>query len=296
MSSTIDWDVRPLTGAIGAEVIGPKLSRLDDRQWAELQSLWLEHLALFFPGQYLDADEHVALGRRFGQLEVHPFIPKLDDAHPEIVVLNSHRGGGKTNVWHTDVTFSATPPMASILYMQTCPPLGGDTMVTNQYLAYETLSPALKDLLEGLTAEHTAAPFGHPEITAVHPAVRIHPATGRRSLYVNRTFTSHFVELRRSESDALLQYLFSWSEQPNFNCRYSWNQGDIGIWDNRCTQHYAVDDYEDTRVLHRVTVLGDEPRGGTPRYAAFDDAGADRGLLDDGGPIAIDSRTNSVGH
>ena len=128
---------------------------------------------------------------------------------------------------------------------------------TNQYLAYEMLSDPIRDLLEGLTAVHHAAPFGHPEQHATHPVMRTHPDTGRRSLFVNRTFTSHIVELQRSESDALLEYLYTWSEQPRFQCRYSWSEGTIGIWDNRCTQHYAVPDYEERRIIERVTVIGD---------------------------------------
>ena len=153
-------------------------------------------------GSHLDADAHVALGRRFGTPEIHPYIPKRDDDHPEIVVIDTVGGGAE--FWHTDVTFSATPPMASILQMVMNPPRGGDTLFTNQYLAYETLSDPIRDLLEGLTAVHTATIFGHPEQNVAHPVVRTHPDTGRKSLFVNRTFTSHLVEVQRSESDALL--------------------------------------------------------------------------------------------
>jgi taurine dioxygenase len=181
--------------------------------------------------------------------------------------------------------------------MITCPARGGDTMWTNQYLAYETLSTPLRDFVGALTATHTASPFGHPEMTATHPAVRIHPETGRRSLFVNRTFTSHLNELRRSESDALLDYLYRWSEQPRFQCRYRWSAGTVGIWDNRCTQHYAVDDYEERRVIQRVTVLGDHPSGSEARWEPFLDtrtsaasayARADRRVVE------TDKRTNSI--
>ena len=183
-------------------------------------------------------------------------------------MLDSDKGA-RADTWHTDVTFSATPPMASILSMVVCPERGGDTLWTNQYLAYETLSDPIRELVDGLTAVHHAAPFGRPEIRAEHPAVRIHPETGRRALYVNRTFTSHFKELRRSESDALLRMLCDWSEQPAFQVRYRWSKGAIGIWDNRCTMHFAINDYDETRVIQRVTVLGDAPRGGKPRWPAF---------------------------
>jgi taurine dioxygenase len=260
MTSTtnLDLDVRPLTGACGAEVLGVDLRALDADAWAALYATWLEHLVLFFPGQSLDPDAHVALGRRFGEPEIHPYIPKRDDEHPEIVVIDTVGGG--VDIWHTDVTFSPTPPMASVLQMMVNPPRGGDTLFTNQYLAYEMLSEPIRDLLDGLTAVHHAAPFGHPEQQAIHPVVRTHPDTGRRSLFVNRTFTSHIRELRRGESDALLQYLYSWSERPDFQCRYAWDVGTIGIWDNRCTQHYAVPDYTgQRRVMHRVAIAGERP-------------------------------------
>ncbi len=280
-------EVQPISGTLGAEVRGVDLADLDDATWGAVRRAWLDHLVLFFPGQHLAPDAHVALGRRLGEPEIHPFIPKLDEAHPEIVVLDSERGG-KADVWHTDVTFSPTPPLASILQMNVCPSRGGDTMWTNQYLVYESLSAPLRDLVDGLTAVHTATPFGHPEITATHPAVREHPETGRRSLFVNRTFTSHFVELRRSESDVLLEYLCRWSEQPQFQCRYRWHEGDVGMWDNRCTQHYAINDYDEKRVIQRVTVLGPAPFGGAPKWQPFT-ADARSGY-----PIETDPRTNSI--
>jgi taurine dioxygenase len=284
--------VQPISGTLGAEVRGVDLSDLDDATWEAVRRVWLDHLVLFFPGQHLAPDAHVALGRRLGAPEIHPYIPKLDDAHPEIVVLDSERGG-KADTWHTDVTFSPTPPMASILQMNISPPRGGDTIWTNQYLVYESLSPPLRDLVDGLTAVHTASPFGHPEITATHPAVRVHPETGRRSLFVNRTFTSHFAELRRSESTALLEYLCRWSEQPQFQCRYRWHEGDVGIWDNRCTQHYAINDYDERRVIQRVTVLGDTPTGGAPKWAAFAEERAGY-EVERGAAVKTDARTNSI--
>lgn len=290
--TTTTLDVRPLTGACGAEVHGVDLTALDAAGWDAVYAAWLEHLVLFFPGQSLDADAHVSLGRRFGEPEIHPFITKRDDDHPEIVVLDTIGRGA--DLWHTDVTFSPTPPMASILQMIVNPPRGGDTIFTNQYLAFESLSDPLRDLVDGLTAVHTAAVFGHPEQEATHPVVRTHPETGRKSLFVNRTFTSHVVELRREESDALLHHLFTWSEQPAFQCRYRWDVGSVGIWDNRCTQHYAIPDYTERRVIERVTVIGDVPRGGSGRWAPF----AERGpVTDDRSRITLaetDPRANSM--
>lgn len=251
--------VRPLGGLIGAEVHGVDLADIDDRVFARLRELWLQHLVLFFADQTLTPDAHIELARRFGEPEIHPYLPKLD-GHPEIVVLNSDQGV-RANFWHTDVVFSPRPPMASILQIVTTPAAGGDTIWSNQYAAYETLSRPIRELLDGLTAVHDAASLGHPEVAATHPAVRVHPETGRRALFVNGTSTSHFAELERHESDALLTMLLRWCEQPRFHCRYRWSDRGVAIWDNRCTQHFAVDDYEGTRVGRRVTILGDVPVG-----------------------------------
>ena len=258
--TTTTFDARPLTGTIGAEVHGVDLARLDDDEFAALRSLWLEHLVLFFPDQHLTPDAHVELARRFGEPEIHPFLPKLDDDHPEIVVLDSDTGV-RADFWHTDVAFSPTPPMASILHLVQTPAVGGDTIWTNQYAAYETLSAPMRTLLDGLTAAHDAASHGHPEVEAIHPAVRVHPETGRRSLFVNGTSTTRFVELNRAESDGLLALLLRWCERPEFQCRYRWRDGSVAIWDNRCTQHYAVDDYRPPRIGQRITIVGDAPVG-----------------------------------
>lgn len=265
MTTTLVID--PIAGALGAEVRGIDLGTLTDTEFEAVQAALLEHLVLFFPDQHLTADEHRSFAIRFGEPEVHPFIPKLDDEHPEIVVLE---GVARADLWHTDVTFAAHPPICSVLKAVTIPARGGDTMWTNQYLAYETLSAPMRELLDGLTAVHWARPFGYPERTAVHPVVRVHPETGRRSLYVNRTFTSHLVEMSPGESEVLLDYLFTYSEQPQFTCRYRWSEGTIGIWDNRVTQHYAINDYADVRRIERVTIVGDDPRGDGPRWAPYD--------------------------
>jgi taurine dioxygenase len=270
-SSTGTLTVEQLTGSLGAEVRGLDLARIDDAGFAAVRAALLEHLVLFFPDQHLSPDEHRAFAVRFGEPEIHPFIPKIDDDHPEIVVLDSDQGA-KADVWHTDVTFSPTPPLCSVLKMVETPPFGGDTMFTNQYLVYEMLSTPMRELLEGLSAVHTGWPFGHPELATEHPMVRVHPETGRRSLFVNRQFTSHVPQLRRSESDAMLAYLYGFSEQPQFTVRYRWSEGTVGIWDNRCTQHHAVNDYDDRRVIHRVTILGDAPTGPGPRWEHYESA------------------------
>jgi taurine dioxygenase len=290
-------EIQPLAGALGAEVHGVRLGALEGDEWKAVREAWLEHQVLFFPDQHLSHAEHVELGRRFGEIEIHPFIPKVSDAFPEIVVLDSDKGA-RADTWHTDVTFSPSPPMASILSMVVCPARGGDTCWSNLCLAYETLSNPIRDLVDGLTAVHTALPFGRPEVRAEHPAVRIHPETGRRALFVNRTFTSHFKELRRSESDSLLRMLCDWAEQSAFQVRYRWAKGSVGIWDNRCTMHFAINDYHETRVIQRVTVLGDAPQGPAARWPAFrpDQYTPASGVAtgETRRAIPTDARTNSI--
>jgi len=271
MTTSVQLDVRPIAGALGAEVRGVHVGRLDEAGFAAVKAALLEHLVLFFPDQHLDPEEHIAFARWWGEIEIHPFITKLDDDHPEIVVLKGEEGG-RADVWHTDVTFRPDPPICSILQMNVCPTVGGDTMWTNQYLVYEALSAPMQELLGGLSAIHTARSFGQPDITAEHPVVRVHPETGRRSLYVNRVFTERIPQLRPSESAALLDYLAAFSEQPQFTCRYRWSEGAVGIWDNRVTQHYAVSDYDEPRQIQRITVIGDHPTGDPVRWPEFDPA------------------------
>jgi taurine dioxygenase len=252
-------EVRPIAGALGAEIHGLSLRSVGESELGWIEQALLEHLVLFFPDQHLTPDEHRDFALRFGDPEIHPFIPKLDEAHPEIVVLRA-ASGYIADVWHTDVTFSESPPVCSVLNALEMPARGGDTMWSNQYLAFERLAEPMKEMLGGLTAVHTAANYGHPEQKAVHPVVRRHPDTGRPSLFVNRQFTRRILELSREESAALLEMLFVHSVQAEHTCRYAWSRGTIGIWDNRCTQHCAVNDYDGERVISRVTILGDEPK------------------------------------
>lgn len=266
--------VRRLGAALGAEVTGLDLDTADDDDVAAIRTLLLEHLVLFFPGQSLSLDGHVALGRRFGELEIHPNLPNPDDDHPEVVELKASFGG-IADEWHTDVTFLPNPSVMSIMHMVTCPEVGGDTMWANQYLAYERLSAPLRDLVDGLHAVHDATPHGKPEMSALHPVVRVHPETGRRSLLVNEHFTRRIAELSHDESRMLLDHLVRWSVREQFTVRYRWTPGTVAMWDNRCTQHFVVNDFEGERVIQRVTVLGDEadgpvgPLAGDRRWPVF---------------------------
>ena len=257
-------DVRPVGAALGADVCGVDLDALTDTQIDEIRQAFADHLVLFFPDQRLSPDGHRSFVSVFGELEVVPALTKLDDDHPEIVVLND-ADTPAADVWHTDVTFAEHPPITAILHMVEGPPFGGDTQWINLYRAYETLSAPMKDMLEGLTAVH-ANNYG-TGARAEHPVVRVHPDTGMRSLYVNRIFTSHIPQLSRPESDTILQYLFRWSEQANFSVRHRWQPGDVAMWDNRCTLHQRVNDWNGNRTMRRITVLGDAPVGvAEPRW------------------------------
>lgn len=268
------FDVRPLTAALGAEIRGIRLAEITEAEFAELRRLLLEYLVLFVPDQHdWQPESRVAFGRRFGELEVHPYLPHLD-GYPEVQIIDSQQDG-KIPIWHTDMTYSANPPIGSVLQIVRSPGVGGDTMWSNQCLAYEALSAPLRDLLKGLTALH-AIHIPGLESRAEHPVVRVHPETGRHALFVNRAHTSHIVQLRRTESDALLQYLAEFSTSPQFTCRYRWREGDVAIWDNRVTQHYAVDDYTARRTGLRVVVLGDHPLGDEPRWPAYQAAPDER--------------------
>lgn len=261
-------EVTRLSAALGAEVRGLDLNRSTPDDVATIREQLVEHLVLFFPGQRLTLDGHVGFGRMFGELEIHPNLPHADDDHEEVLELRATKGA-VADEWHTDVTFRPSPSVMSIMHMVTCPPLGGDTMWANQYLAYERLSAPLRELVDGLHALHNAAPHRKPEMTAIHPVVRVHPETGRRSLMVNEHFTRRIVELSDPESDAVLRYLVGWSTSDEFVVRYRWAPGTVAIWDNRCTQHRVIHDFVGERVIQRVTVLGDSPCGNPPRWDAY---------------------------
>lgn len=246
--------IDPIAGSIGATVTGLHLRSLDEATFATIHDAWLEHLVLFFPDQHLDPSEQRDFARRFGDLEVHPLTEKLEGT-PEVTLLHSDRGG-RADVWHTDVTFNEQPPIAAVLQQISGPEAGGDTMWANQYAAFAAMSPALQEFLRGLTAVHTGWPHGHPGMKAERPVVLRHPETGRESLAVNRLFTTRIPQLEQSESDAVLAHLFTWGDRPEFTCRWTWSPGDVVIWDNRCTRHYAIGDYDTERIMHRVTVLG----------------------------------------
>lgn len=264
-----DWKIKRLAGALGAEVYGPDLAKTDKEDVEAIKSLLLEHLVLFFPDQSPTVEEHIALGRHFGELEGHPHLSTDTVLPPEIFELKATRGG-VADEWHTDLTFQEKPALMSILHMIKCPKIGGDTMWTSLYAAYDELSEPMKSLCDGLTALHDALPHNHPEKMTIHPVVRVHPLTGKKVLYVNEHFTRRIVEMNATESEALLGYLTKWVSNPRFTVRYQWSPGTIGMWDNRCTQHFVLNDFQGERVIQRVTVVGDEVQGAeSPRWEPY---------------------------
>ena len=269
-----------LTAALGAIVEGISLSNeLPQSSIDRLSELLVEHQLLLFRAQAITPEQQVRFASRFGELHVHPIYPVLPEL-PEILVLDTHADFLPDNDnWHTDVTFSQTPPLAGILAAKQLPSVGGDTLWSSNLAAYEALSEPMKQLLSGLTAEHSvvksfpAARWGtdpaskerferavakHPPVT--HPVVRTHPVSGRKALFINEGFTTHIKELSPRESDALLAFLFAHASQPQFTLRWHWSVNDVAFWDNRITQHFAVADYlPERRVMHRATVVGDQP-------------------------------------
>jgi taurine dioxygenase len=269
------FDIRPMAGRIGAEVHGIDVLSLSDDEIATLRRLWLDNLILVFVGQqHIDQDGLAGFAGRFGVLYRHPLT--MTEASNPVHPLNIPAGG----YWHSDVTFTQEPPVGSLLHARAVPPKGGDTIWANMYLAYESLSPPMRSFLDGLTAVHDfdhfyRYPMGDSLQTdqfildvkkkiplPEHPVVRVHPETGRRALFVNESFTSHIEELDRAESDAVLDYLYRHSVRPEFTCRHRWSPGDICFWDNRCTMHYPVDDWDGSiddhdgspRKMNRVTI------------------------------------------
>jgi taurine dioxygenase len=274
------FELRPLAGALGAEIHGVDLGAdLSDGMVAALRQALLDRLVIFFRDQDLPPDRLLALAKRFGTPNEYPFVKGLD-GYPEVIAVTKlpdetvNFGG----VWHSDTTYLQEPPMATLLVAREVPPVGGDTLFANQYLAYETLSERLQHLLCGLrgvsssakadasrTREDRIRSDGTAEsrkvLIAEHPAVRTHPETGRKALYVNVAHTVGFAGMTEEESMPLLSFLFRHQIRPEFTCRFHWQPGSLAIWDNRCAQHYAMNDYHGRkRVMHRVTLAGDRPQ------------------------------------
>lgn len=278
-------DVKPITPAIGAELYGIDLSRqVSEGQFEFIYNALLVHQVIFFHGQNITKNELVAFARLFGepQLATESSFGKLND-YPEIDVLEF--GGGKAplntkELLHSDFSGRELPTMGSVLHAVESPSVGGDTVWISMYAAYDALPGKLKVLLKDMKAEHrTIKAFGddirsklwvdeagikrYQELLALppveHPVIRTHPVTGRKGLYVNEGYTTRLIGIDKRLGDRLLEYLFEHIRTPEFQVRFRWHQGDVAVWDNRVTQHYAVADYDERRVMHRVTIKGDRP-------------------------------------
>ena len=273
-------EVKRIAGALGAEVYGADLAKpLGDEHIAEIRRAWLDHLVIFFRDQRLATAQFMAFARTMGQPIEYPFVKGLE-GFPEIIEVKKleHERVNFGGIWHSDTTYLAKPPMASMLLASEVPPFGGDTLFANMYLAYETLSDGLKRLLDGLRAVNSSARAdvsktredrlksagredARTEYVSEHPVVRTHPETGRRALYVNVAHTARFADMTEDESAPLLAYLYQHQVAPERTCRFVWAPGSIAFWDNRCVQHNAVNDYQGfRRLMYRITLAGDTPR------------------------------------
>ena len=272
-------EIQSLTAAIGAEVRGVDLAtKLSDINVRLLREALLENLVLVFRDQDLTPENRIAVARAFGEIK-HPPVATAHGGPPEINVLDQTEPRGEgADAWHADNTYTSAPPMGSLLRVLQLPGVGGDTAFASMYAAYEALSPVMRELCDELTAVHDvtrsivkAIARGHStanlaEIQAKfppveHPVVIVHPETGRRALFVNVNSTARIVGLREEESDMLLRFLFEHTKSPEFQVRVKWDERSLVFLDNRCTQHYAVADYHERRVLHRVAIEGEPPAG-----------------------------------
>ena len=273
-------EIRPVAGAIGAELHGVNLAEdLTAETVAEIRQALLDHLVIFFRDQDLPPDRFSAFAQRFGKPVEYPFVKGIE-GFPEIIAVAKleHEKVNFGGIWHSDTTYLQQPPMGSMLVAREVPPYGGDTLFANQYLAYETLSPGMKRFLDGASGVSTSAKAdvsrtredriksdgteaARQPMSAEHPAVRTHPETGKRALYVNIAHTARFSDMTEEESAPILNYLFQHQTRPEFTCRFRWQPGSVAFWDNRCAQHNPVNDYHGfRRIMHRITLAGDTPR------------------------------------
>ncbi len=271
--------IKRVSPEIGAEISGVNLSlELNKSQILQIRKALLDFGVLFFRDQVINPDQQMKFGAYFSELLKYPFLKGLNDYPMVVPVLKCPNEtinfGG---IWHSDTAYLSEPPMATILYAKELPPCGGDTMFASMYAAFDTLSEGMKKLLIKLRAVNSADNQGVADTRAnrirdsgcdipfvgmnsIHPVVRTHPETGRKSLYINRAHTVCFEGMTKKESAPILNYLFKHQVREEFVCRFRWTEGSIAFWDNRCTQHYPINDYHGfKRLLHRVTLRGCKP-------------------------------------
>ncbi len=268
----------PQSPTIGAMVEGIDLrDDLSDQQIADVRQALLDWKVLFFRDQDITTEQHLAFGRRFGELEVHPFsVPK--PGYPEVLAITHDADRpGQENGWHSDVTWRLEPSLGSVLRVIDAPTVGGDTLFADMYAAYDGLPERIKERVEGKVARHDfelfrkrheragateeeLAEFDRQYPNPHHPVIRTHPETGRKAIYVNAAFTKEIIGMDPDESAELLEILYRQASFPEYQVRFSWEPNSIAFWDNRSCQHYAVSDYwPNHRRVERVTIIGDTP-------------------------------------
>ena len=272
---------KPLSPALGAEISGIDIGRgISDEQFVELRQSFIDYGVIFLRDQEITPDQHIAFAERWGQINVNRFFQAVA-THPNIAEVRKE-ASQKINIgaaWHTDHSYDQIPALGSILYAREVPSVGGDTLFSSMYNAYESLSEGLKKMLLGMQAEHSSRhSFGEEAYEGVdagdlggrlgntqaatqdsdHPVIIRHPLSGRSALYVNREFTVKFKGWSKEESQPLLDYLYDHARQNEFTCRFSWRKGSMAIWDNRATHHCALNDYHgERRLMHRITIDGE---------------------------------------
>ena len=266
--------IEKVTANLGANISGIDLTQpLSSTEIKALEQALLDYQILFFHNQDISPEQQVAFARQFGPIHTGAFTPRHGD-NPDYIVLDQTQPKGEgADEWHTDNTFMAHPPLGSVLKAVQLPETGGDTCWASMYSAYEALSPSMQSMLDGLTAIHVITPALQKAINAghanegidlaemqklwppcEHPVVKVHPETGRKALYVHRNSAVRIKELSLKENEVLLPFLCDHIRSPLFQCRLRWNTNTIAFWDNRAVQHYAVPDYNERRVMHRVTI------------------------------------------
>ncbi len=271
-------EVRPIAGALGAEIHGVDMARdLDDEVAGEVRQAFLDHLVIFLRDQSVTPQQQLAFARKFGEPMEYPQLKGLPEcSFVTPVVKLEHERNNFGGIWHSDTTYLDIPPMGSMLLAKETPPAGGDTMFANQYLAYDALSEGLKKALDGLIGVSTSAKAEVSKtredrmkaagqelkvLTGEHPIVRTHPETGRKALYTSDAHTQKIEGWTEAESLPLLKYLWQHQVRPEFTCRFRWQPGSLAFWDNRCAMHNPINDYHGfRRVMHRITLKGDKPR------------------------------------
>ena len=271
-------EVRPIAGALGAEIYGVDMSQdLEADVVAEMRQAFLDHLVIFLRDQTSTPLQQLAFARKFGNPVEYPQLKGLPESQMITPVVKlEHERNNFGGIWHSDTTYLPVPPMGSMLLAREVPAFGGDTMFANQYLAYEALSDGLKATLDGLVGVSSSAKADVSKtredqmkasgaelkvMIAEHPIVRTHPETGRKALYTSDAHTAHFKGWTETESLPLLRFLWEHQTRPEFTCRFRWEAGSLAFWDNRCAMHNPINDYHGfRRVMHRITLAGDTPR------------------------------------